>query len=252
MEVNSPLLDRVKIAGGGGGSAAALALGEVSREKQNSRNKEAFFALSAAETAERIPGIWGEATGINNVWFLTPWSPEICGKESFRTSKKKFTSLFRLRCEWLDFEYCKKLRGLLPLRVQIYVESPWSKLWEWVHKLQGCPHRAGWGFVWRVRDHWTRRSHVHEEVREVTPARTLRCQRGAAEILYNRLTMAEQGKFNSQSVIERFFMRTFLSAPLVCGFMTKYTKVIENSVIEQSMTMILRAGTTVNCSSWTD
>lgn len=51
MEVNSPFLDRVKIAGGKK-SAAALALGRGSREKQNSGNKGALFVLPTAEAKE--------------------------------------------------------------------------------------------------------------------------------------------------------------------------------------------------------
>jgi len=44
-------------------------------------------------------------------------------------------------------------------------------------------HRAELVLVWKVRDSWTRRSHFLGEVRELRPARRLRDQRGAAEIL---------------------------------------------------------------------
>ena len=78
---------------------------------------------------------------------------------------------------------CKKLRGLLLLLSQTHDEHPGFKLCDRVPKLQGSLHRAGLVFVWRVRDSWTRRSHFLEQMREVTPARRLRDQRGAAEIL---------------------------------------------------------------------
>lgn len=77
----------------------------------------------------------------------------------------------------------KKLRGLLLLLSQTHDEHPRLKLCDRMPKLQGSLHRARLVFVWRVRDGWTRRSHLLEEVREVTPARRLRDQRGAAEIL---------------------------------------------------------------------
>lgn len=70
----------------------------------------------------------------------------LVAKNISEQARKKITSLFWLGREWLDFEYSKKLRGLLPLLAQICVECPWSKLWEWVHKLQGVPTEQGEAF----------------------------------------------------------------------------------------------------------